>query len=372
MTIKGDKVSIADNVITTNTNLAIARTEIRNKLTKYGIYFTKDDDIFTLVRRAQYLTGKFKGGGGVSYPDGQVFSEGENEVEVSIYDKNYDGLIDYPVDVIITINGVETHYMALSIDGYKTITINIPKGASEALMEIYTGDKLMFSDTFNVYAFYYGREEITSDDVTVWKYPSTASVTLSDYVWDTNYRERGMQISKAYGASEAAYIIPTEMIDGIYLGASYESSYQGIHFHAQIVPQYSSSSGWACGIGLLTSNRLSHYRDNAILELGAYPSKKGIRYSGTDHLINEDYCTGGQLTLNSVWYDFDLYYRSGVGWKGVISLNGTVVYSNVNSSPPGSVGRYLQMNRVYPVLMIYDYGGKGIFRDVKITPWDGN
>lgn len=41
------------NVITTNTNLTTARTEIRNKLTKYGIYFWNDDDIFTLVRRAQ-------------------------------------------------------------------------------------------------------------------------------------------------------------------------------------------------------------------------------------------------------------------------------------------------------------------------------
>ena len=363
-------MSIANNVITTNTNLTLARTEIRNKLTQYGIYFWNDDDIFTLVRRAQYLTGAFKGSGGYSYPD--VFNEGENEVGIGISDAQYNDLIGYPVDVVITINGVETHYMALSTEGYTKITINIPKGATQALMEMYAGDKKLMSQSFNVYAFYYGREEPFADIMTVWKYPTSSSVTLTDYVWDSNYDERGMQISKGYGSSEAGYVIPTEMTDGIYLGASYESDYKGIHFHAQVVPQYSISSGWASGIALLTSKSLSHFRDNAILELGAYPGQKGIKYSGTDHVIYDSYCTSGQLTLNSVWYDFDLYYRSDLGWKGVISNNGTVVYSNTNSSPPRSVNMYLQTNRVYPVLMVYDYGGKGIFRDIIIEPWNGD
>lgn len=357
-------------MITTNTNLTTARTEIRNKLTQYGIYFWNDDDIFTLVRRAQYLTGVYKGGGGCSHPN--VLNEGENEIGVRIYDGNYDDLIGYPVDVIVIVNNVETHYKALSIDGYKKIIVTIPVGASEALIEVYAGDVQLMSETLNVYAFYYRQEDPFKDIMTIWKYPTSTSITLTDYVWDPNYNERGMQISKGYGSAEAGYVIPTEMTDGIYLGASYESNYQGIHFHAQIVPQQSSTSGWASGIALLTSKSLSHYRDNAILELGAYPGKKGIKYSGTDHTIYDQYCTSGQLTLDSVWYDFDLYFRSGVGWKGVISNNGNVVYSNTNSSPPLSVGRYLQTNRVYPVLMVYDYGGKGIFRDILIEPWDGS
>lgn len=363
-------MSIASNVITTNNNLATARAEIRNKLTQYGIYFWNDDDIFTLVRRAQYLTGVFKGSCGYSYPD--VFNYGENNVGIGISDANYDALIGYPVDVVITVNGVETHYMALSTDGYKRITIDIPTDATEALMEIYIADKKIMSKTFSVYAFYFSREDPFAEVMTTWKYPSSTTITLTDYVWDPNYNERGMQISKGYGSAEAGYVIPNEMTDGIYLGASYESNYQGIHFHAQVVPQQSSTSGWASGIALLTSNSLSHYRDNAIVELGAYPGKKGIKYSGTDHAVHDEYCTSGQLTLDSVWYDFDLYFRSGVGWKGVISNNGNVVYSNTNTSPPLSVGRYLQTNRVYPVLMVYDYGGKGIFRDILIEPWDGS
>lgn len=363
-------MSIASNVITTNTKLTVARTEIRNKLTQYGIYFWNDDDLFTLVRRAQYLTGVYKGGGGYSHPE--VFNYGDNKVEIGVSDANSDFLVGYPVDVVITINGVSTHYMALSIDGYTKITVNIPTGTTQAVMEMYAGDKQIMSDTFNVYAFYYSRSDPFAEVMTTWKYPSSTTITLTDYVWDPNYNERGMQISKGYGSSEAGYVIPTEMTNGIYLGASYESEYQGIHFHAQIIPQQSSSSGWASGIALLTSNSLSHYRDNAILELGAYPGEKGIRYSGTDHVINNDYCSSGQLTLDSVWYDFDLYYRSDVGWKGTISNNGTVVYSNTNTSPPLSVNRYLQTNRVYPVLMVYDYGGKGIFRDILIEPWDGS
>ena len=363
-------MSIASNVITTNANLTTARTEIRNKLSKYGIYFWDDDDIFTLVRRAQYLTGAMRSGG-YSYPD--VFNEGENEIGISLSDRQYDDLVGYPVDVVITINGVDTHYTALTIDEYYTkITVDIPVGTTQAQMTIYAGDKQLMSETFNVYAFYYAREEPFEDIMTVWKYPSSTSITLTDYVWDPNYDERGMQISKGNGSSQAGYVIPNEMTNGIYLGAAIESNFHGIHFHAQIIPQYSSSSGWASGIALLTSKSLSHYRDNAILELGAYPGKKGIRYSGTDHVINEDYCTSGQLTLNSVWYDFDLYYRSDLGWKGVISNKGNVVYSNTNSSPPGSIARYLQSNRVYPVLMVYDYGGKGIFRDILIEPWNGD
>ena len=95
-------MSIADNVITTNNNLAIARTEIRNKLTKYGIYFWGDDDIFTLVRRAKYLNGLYKGNGGISYPD--QLNEGENSVEVYLSDSQYEALVGYLVDVIITID----------------------------------------------------------------------------------------------------------------------------------------------------------------------------------------------------------------------------------------------------------------------------
>ena len=236
-------MSIANNVITTNTNLTTARTEIRNKLTQYGIYFWNDDDIFTLVRRAQYLTGVYKGGGGCSHPN--VLNEGENEIGVRIYDGNYDDLIGYPVDVIVIVNNVETHYKALSIDGYKKIIVTIPVGASEALIEVYAGDVQLMSETLNVYAFYYRQEDPFKDIMTIWKYPTSTSITLTDYVWDPNYNERGMQISKGYGSAEAGYVIPTEMTDGIYLGASYESNYQGIHFHAQIVPQQSSTSGWS-------------------------------------------------------------------------------------------------------------------------------
>ena len=174
-------------MITTNTNLTTARTEIRNKLTQYGIYFWNDDDIFTLVRRAQYLTGVYKGGGGYSHPD--VLNYGDNEVGISIYDGNYDDLIGYPVDVVITINGVSTHYMALSTEGYRRIMVNIPTGTTQALMEMYAGDKQLMSETFNVYAFYYGTEDPSSYDMTIWKYPSSTSITLKDYVWqDTSYQ----------------------------------------------------------------------------------------------------------------------------------------------------------------------------------------
>ncbi|WP_400223030.1 hypothetical protein [Methanobrevibacter smithii] len=62
------------------------------------------------------------------------------------------------------------------------------------------------------------------------------------------------------------------------------------------------------------------------MELRAYPGKKGLRYSTGDYAIRNLNVTSWQLTLNNVWYTFDLYYQKG-NVKASIKNGSTTVYS---------------------------------------------
>ena len=158
-------------------------------------------------------------------------------------------------------------------------------------------------------------------------------------------------------------MMPTSLIDGIDLSDT------GIHFQAIVSPMNSSSSGWASGICLLNSKNLNHWRDNRILELGAYPGKKGLQYSGTDHAVNTINTTAGQLTINGA-FKFDLWY-DGTYVKATIKnyYESTTYYSYETSSLPSAIAN---METVFPAFMIYDYGGKIRFREANIEPWSSD
>ena len=144
---------------------------------------------------------------------------------------------------------------------------------------------------------------------------------------------------------------------------AYDSSKNGIHFSVKMVQKKNSNSGWGDAIALINSKELSHYRDNKILELGAYNAKKGIKYSNTNHVVNELNTTTRQLTLDSVWYTFDMYYDNGY-LKATIKNGSTEVYSY-----EGDVSNIISFDKFYPVIMVYDYGGAMLFDNVIIEPW---
>ena len=98
------------------------------------------------------------------------------------------------------------------------------------------------------------------------------------------------------------------------------------------------------------------------MELGAYPGKKGLRYSTGDHVIRDLNVTSGQLTLNNVWYTFDLYYQDG-NVRASIKNGSTTVYSYE--------GTAITFETAFPFLTIYDYGGQMIFNNVTVEEWDG-
>ena len=357
-------MSIASNVIDTNTKLTTIRNNLKTLLENHGIVYYNTDDIFTLARRAWFLIYPTNGGQSGSYSTEASVGQPIN-FKVSMESDDDNNLPDGSVaDFFISVNGgAEIHLIGKSLNGYASCQY-IPENSGDTLhVRGMVNDWTAMEADIDVFAFRYQDSwQVSLDDYTLVKYPTSATVNVNEvdeFNNDYDYAN-GIEVSKTYGASQAGYMIPTSLIDGIDLSDT------GIHFQAIVSPMYSSSSGWDCGICLLNSKTLSHYRDNKILELGAYPGKKGLQYSGTNHTITEINRTSGQLTINGA-FKFDLLY-DGSYVKATIEhpWNGTVYYSYESSSLPSAIAN---MDTVFPAFMIYDYGGKIRFRETLIEPW---
>lgn len=357
-------MSIASNVIDTNTKLATVRANLKALLEEHGILYYDDDDVFTLARRAWFLIYPSNKPLGGSYSSETTVG---NQIDFSVYmqDDNGNNLPDDSVaDFFISVNGgSEIHLTGKSENGYASCPYVAQNSGDSLYIRSMINDWMAMDAEIEVYAFRYQDDwDMDLNNYTLVKYPSSANITTSivdEFNSQYSYAN-GIEVSKTYGSSQAAYMIPTSLIDGI------DMSDNGIHFSAIVSPMYSSSSGWASGICLLNSKTLTHYRDTSILELGAFPGKKGLKYSGSNHTITEINTTSGQLTLNNA-FKFDLWY-DGAYVKAMIQdyREITTYYSYESSSLPSAIA---SMQTVFPAFMIYDYGGKIRFRDAIIEPW---
>ena len=360
-------MSIANDVINTNTRLTAVKNALRELLTEHGIVYYSDDDVFTLARRVWFLVHPTNGALGGSYSDSAIVGQ---PIDFSVDMRSDDGndLPDGAVaDFFISVNGGdEIHIKSLFNNGTAECPY-VPENAGDTLsIKALVNDYMGINTEMEVLAFRYEDEyEVSSDSFTLVKYPSTANITVSEVdEFNSQYDYvNGIEISKTYGSSQAAYLIPTSLIEGVDLSES------GIHFSALVSPMYSSASGWASGICLLNSKTLTHYRDTKILELGAYPGKKGLQYSGTNHVINAINTTTGQLSINGA-FKFNLWY-DGAYVKATITdyWESTTYYSYETSSLPDAIAN---MDTVFPAFMIYDYGGKIRFRETLIEPWSND
>ena len=346
-------MSIASNVIEENNRLATARSLLREKLTLNNVHWEDSDTIFELLARwantnDDLIIGYIRPN---SCFAGNTVDFG---AKITIYDDNDDEVGVSNVPVTITING-QTRTVLTDNNGIAKQSVTVGAIGSSIEATVYAGtDSNTWS--YEAISFYFSEDSKTVDSYTVVKHPSSATLTSRSYEFDSNYNDYGVKVSKEVASTSAIYLIPTDLINGI------DATEYGIHMQAKIVVKYGSSSGWACGIGLLANKSLSHYRDTNILELGAYTGKKGLRYSTSDHVIRDLNVTSGQLTLNSLWYTFDLYYKDG-NIKATIKNGSTTVYSYE--------GTTLTFETAYPFLTIYDYGGQMIFNNVTVEEWDG-
>ena len=346
-------MSIASNVIETNSRLTTARNLLREKLTANGVQYDESDTIFELLKRWAYT--RTAGDYDFIYPSEYEVKEGA-ELSFGVFIYDHDGNFIEGVPATVIVNG--TSYKVYSDSNGNAIkTITAGSEGSELEIEIIAGYS-HFSDTYTIASAL----EFTDDNeqntylYDVIKYPASVSHTFSTYNYDSGYNKYGYSFSKAVTSASAVMLIPKGM-------GAYDPTKNGIHFSVQMVQKKNSNSGWGDVIALVNSKELSHYRDNKILELGAYNAKKGIKYSNTNHVVNELNTTTGQLTLDSVWYTFELYYDNGY-LKATIKNGSTTVYSY-----EGDVSNVISFDKFYPVIMVYDYGGAMLFNNVIIEPW---
>lgn len=346
-------MSIASNVINENNRLGTVRTLLREKLTLNGVSYKNSDSIDILLKRWAYT--RYAGSSSISFPLYYKIREG-NEVSagVTIMDKDNNPVEGVPADVII--NGVSYEvYSDSNGRAMKTFTlgnagesleITVVSGI-ETRIETYTIESFEFSDNNLQRTFLYD----------VVKYPTDLTHSFNTHNYDSSYSGYGYLISKGVTESSAVMLFPTIAID---------TSKTGVHFSAKMVQKKNSDSGWGDAIAFVSSRNLSHYRDTKILELGAYPSSKGLKYSNADHTINELSVTSGQLSLNSVWYTFDMYYDDGY-LIATIYNGSTEVFSY-----EGDISDIIDFDTFYPVIMVYDYGGAMLFNNVVIEPWSND
>lgn len=349
-------MSIASNVIETNTRLAIARTLLREKLTANGIQYENDNTIFDLLKRWAYTT--FAGDYSIFFPVKMDIKEGmEVSAGVVISDNDDNRVEGVPATVIV--NG--TSYKVYSdSNGEAQKTFTIGEAGSELEITVVAGSTSQTNNyTVKSALEFTDNGEQNTDLYDVIKYPSSISNSFSTYNYDSRYSKYGYSLSKAVTSASAVMLIPK----GI---GAYDPTKNGIHFSVKMVQKKNSNSGWGDAIALINSKELSNYRDNKILELGAYNAKKGIKYSNTNHVVNELNTTTGQLTLDSVWYTFDMYYDNGY-LKATIKNGSTEVYPY-----EGNVSNVISFDKFYPVIMVYDYGGAMLFDNVIIEPWSND
>ena len=334
-------MSIASNVLLENTRLGTTRTKVRNKLTEYGIWWDDSLSLFDLVRRLVLMWVRI-----VSTTKSDIVPPGGFVYSVTLEDEGI------PVDWWL--NG--THSVGVTnTNGVSSLTVPYVDGSTGNII-CKVGRKVAFDVNYQCVpfvSFYNSVWDYDFDLYDVVKYPSDISHTF--YLDDAG-EDFAYDLTKAIQAASVVMVIPHVYQNGI-------DGTNGIHISASIYQKKDSNQGWGDCIALVNSKSLSHYRDTKILELGAYPGGKGVKYSTSDHVVRDLNVTTGQLTLDSQRYSFDLYFDNGYV-KATIKSGSTTVFSY-----EGDASDKITFDTFYPAIMIYEAGGHIQFESVNIQPW---
>lgn len=337
-------MSIASNVILENTRLGATRTKLRNKLTEYNIWWDNSLTIFELAERLMMMFGIPIS----STVTSETITPGGFEYSVVLEDAGVP--VDWWIDGVHSTvrtdsNGVSAITVPYVQDATGTVVSKV--GRKTAIDINY---KCVPFPSFNDYAWNYNIY-----DYDIVKYPSSISHTFDVVELGEEYIEV-YNLSKEVTASSVVMVIPKVYSNGI-------GGTNGIHLQADLYQKKDSNQGWGDCIALVNSKSLSHYRDTKILELGAYPGKKGLKYSNSDHVVRDVNVTTGQLTLDSQDYYFDLYYDNG-------HVIATIRHENtVDFRYEGNISDKIAFDTFYPAIMIYDAGGHVQFESISVEPW---
>ena len=337
-------MSIASNVILENTRLGTTRTKLRNKLTEYNIWWDNSLTIFELAERLMMMFGI-----PISHTvTSETITPGGFEYSVVLEDAGVP--VDWWIDGVHSTvrtdsNGVSAITVPYVQDATGTVVSKV--GRKTAIDINY---KCVPFPSFNDYAWNYNIY-----DYDIVKYPSSISHTFDVVELGEEYIEV-YNLSKEVTASSVVMAIPHVYSNGI-------GGTNGIHLQADLYQKKDSNQGWGDCIALVNSKSLSHYRDTKILELGAYPAKKGLKYSTSDHVVRDVNVSSGQLTLDSQLYYFDLYYDNGY-------VKATIRHQTTNDfTYEADISDKITFDTFYPAVMIYDAGGHIQWESMDVEPW---
>ena len=335
-------MSIASNVILENTRLGTTRTKLRNKLTEYNIWWDNSLTIFELAERLMMMFGI-----PISYTvTSETITPGGFEYSVVLEDAGVpvDWWIDGAHSTVRTDNnGVSAITLPYVQDATGTVVSKV--GRKVAIDINYT---CVPFPSFNDYGW---NCDIYAYDIV--KYPS--SITHTFNINEIDYTEV-YNLAKEVTASSVVMAIPNVYSNGI-------GGTNGIHISVGLYQKKDSNQGWGDAIALVNSKSLSHYRDTKILELGAYPGKKGLKYSTSDHVVRDVNVATGQLTLDSQQYYFDLYYDNGY-------VKATIRHGSTNDfAYEADISDKITFDTFYPAIMIYDAGGHIQWESISVEPW---
>lgn len=335
-------MSIASNVILENTRLGAVRTKLRNKLTEYNIWWDNTLTIFELAERLMLMFGVAI----VSTVKSNTITPRGFEYSVTLQDSGI------PVDWWI--NGVHS-VVRTDSNGKSAVTVPYVQDATGTVVSK-VGRKAAIDINYTCVPFASFEDnawDYNTGSYDIIKYPSNISHTFN--ISSVDYTEV-YNLTKDVGSGNVVMAIPKVYTNGI--GGS-----NGIHISVGLYQKKDSNQGWGDAIALVNSKSLSHYRDTKILELGAYPGKKGLKYSTSDHVVRDVNVGTGQLTLDSQMYYFDLYYDNGY-------VKATIRHGNTNDfTYEADISDKITFDTFYPAIMIYDAGGHIQWESISIEPW---
>lgn len=253
------------------------------------------------------------------------------------------------------ISGGQTYNLISGSDGIASVTLTVGEIGSTFQGTVYAG-KDDYSWSFDVPAFPEFNDyawDYNTGSYNIVKYPT--GITHTFEVVEVSYNEY-YNLSKQTVSSSVVMAIPKVYADGI-------DADNGIHMEAAVIQKKDSNQGWGDAIGLVSSKSLNHYRDTKILELGAYPGKKGLKYSNSDHVTRDVNVTTGQLSLDSQKYYFNLWFENGY-------VKATITHGTATDfTYERYIGDKITFDTFYPAIMIYDAGGHIQWENVSVEPW---
>lgn len=335
-------MSIASNVILENTRLGTTRNKLRNKLTEYNIWWDNTLTIFELVERLMMMFGLTI----LSTVKSTIIPLGGFEYSVTLQDSGVP--VDWWIDGVHSVVRTDSN-------GKSAVTIQYVQDATGTVI-CKVGKKEVININYSCVPFVSFSDyawDFNTSSYDIVKYPTSISHTFS--ISEVDYSEV-YNLAKEVTSASVVMAIPKVYTNGI-------GGTNGIHMEVALYQKKDSNQGWGDSIVLVNSKSLSHYRDTKILELGAYPSKKGLKYSTSDHVVRDLNVTTGQLTLDSQLYYFNLYYDNGYV-KATIRADSTTVYSY-----EADISDKITFDTFYPAVMIYDAGGHIQFESIEVEPW---